>query len=210
MAGQSVFVVPHGARQVHHDAAYWHGGARHQLYDVPDRNQVALWTSVHAVQPSGNRVRVLKSRNIKGYILFYQQADRTSRIGDWQYIHELLMLNPVNYFLAHPQVDAIYVETTDTDQYTQSSGQSDPSAMVTVGDALSSGSGHSLDSHSTASARTDDTDSDPAPNYALVLHRSEYTYEVAVAIREMQSNFFINNRSSFPPARSFTNTLHGR
>lgn len=208
VAGQPVFSPPHGALQIGHDAPYWSGAGRFELYDIPVDTDDATWSRIHRVQDSGNRVRVLKSSNISGYILYHQEPNGGTRVGDWRYIHELLMLNPINYFLAHPQIDSIWVELLDTDVYTASSGGTDPSGMVTVGDASTDGSGRSLGSRSRGSVST--STEDLVPNYALAIHRSEYTYSIALAIRQMQADFFSDNRIGFPHARSFTNTLHGR
>lgn len=201
------FVVPRDCSLLEHTDAYWSNTIRQQLYSLPNDNDIGVWARLTAVQPRGNRVRVLKSANMQGQIIFTVLGDGTARVTDWRYLPELLYLNPVNYFLAHPFVDAIYVETVETDVYTASSGGTDPSAMGTIG--FEEGSARTLDSQSTRSSASS-SNASTTTNYALVLHRHELTRPLLHTIRALQTLFFTEHNIALPHAREFTCTLHGR
>ena len=188
-------------------AAYWSDGNRYTLYPIPGSHHHDVWTAIRRIEHDDQlrQTRILYSRNTHGYIVYDVLPDGTAVVTNWTLLPDLLMLDPISYFLAHPRVNSIYCETTDTDEYSVSTGDNDDSSLHTIGIDASS-STIASDDRSTAGS----SDASSISNFALVISRDELTYEVATLIRDRQHEFFYHNNLSLPPVHQFTSTLHGR
>lgn len=208
---------------------YWDNSERHEAYPIPPIGD-PLWATLRAVRPRalGGCVRVLQSANTQGYITYTVDDTGLARVTDWTYVPDLLLWNPIEYFLRHPHINEVWCETTDTTDYTASSAATDPTGIHTVGSRSSrsvstadanasvgaasshSASSRSLHSASGSSDAADADDADDPPNYALVIKRSEMSYALMVFLRDQQYHFFDSHRMPLPPLRDFSANLHGR
>lgn len=181
---------------------------RSLLYPLPHALNHDEWARVQEERATndGGRERILQSRSTPGYLMYLVDHTGLARVADWTYLPDLLMLNPIAYFLHHPHINAIWCDTTDTTDQTNSSAGSDPTGVHTIGfvdDDRSQRDG--LASIAGASAASNDE-----VNYALVVRRRELTPLVAQLFHDMQRDFFVRNDLPIPPTREFVDTLHGR
>lgn len=163
----------------------------------------------------GGCIRILYSRNTRGTVIFGIQADGLARVTEWSLLDDLRDWNPVDYFILHPLVNEVWVETEESDDYSASHADTDATGLHTSGyDAASSSSSSS--SGGTRSTRSvgislgSVASADDAPNFALVLRRSELNYDVAHNCRRLQQAFYTDHHIPLPPASAFLHTLHGR
>lgn len=192
-------------------AAYYRNPRRRLLYPILPQSAVREWNELRVERSSseGGRERILYSRNMPGTIVYRVDPSGLARVADWNYCSDLLMFNPVAYFLRHPHINAIWCDTTDTAQYTASSAASDPTAVRTASDAQSR---HSQDATKNDDDERGDGDvqGETTLNYALLLRRRELTPGVARILHDLQANYFTDNNLPVPPSYLFTSTLHGR
>lgn len=185
-------------------ADYWTRPDRDQLYYLPSVHSSIYAHARRIVRPNeGGRVRVLQSRSTPGYCVYMCDDTGVARVTDWTYLPDLLMWNPLDYFVTHPHINEVWCETLDTDELSNSDGGSDPSAICTA----SAASFHSSRSSSSNGNAASDEE---LPNYAIVIRRSELSYQTLIVIEAIQRDFFVRHRLGIPPAVDFTSTLHGR
>lgn len=201
-----------GSRRVSVGRDHWTDSSRRDPYWLPPPED-ALWNQVttECTRDNGAAIRVLYSRNTRGFLVFDIEDNGTARITNWCPIDDLLQWNPLQYFITHPNINEVWIETVDTDEYSESDADTDPSGLHTVAGSVrsrvtrSTNSARSLGSDST---RSDDTAA--PPNYAIVIRRREYTCAVANILRSNQAHFFLDQGIGMPDASCFRDTLHGR
>ena len=177
---------------------------RWDLYRISPRDD-PVWASLRdAILDHDRRTRVLLSHHTPGFILHTPDIFGNERLTDWTHLPDMLFLHPLAYFLAHPNIAAIYVEDKDDNTYSASSGRSDPGDVVTIGRQSTSSSS------SSASESSSSTTSLTPLSLVLAIRRSELTFDIAVSIRDMQCAFFTHNHLRVPHADEFVDTLHGR
>lgn len=191
---------------------YWNDPTRYYLYPIPDDNEYAVWNELNreCSRDSGGCIRVLKASSTPGYAIYSVDRTGLARVVDWTYLVDLLYLDPVGYFLEHPRVNSIYIETDDLDGTGDSSAGTDPSRMYTVGHDSQSAASRGSSSRRTASIAESQASGNAVPNYALVVHRSELDSLTLRCIHNQQIAFFTTHNIALPPARDFVATLHGR
>ena len=167
-----------------------------ELYPIPPAGSEQWRAVLTPVEPHEQRSRVLYSRNTLGTIITAVDEQGVDRIFDFSQCPDLLFLNPLMYFLRHPTIEDIYVETVDEDDYSVSHGTASIGRVSTA----------ASDSVGSQSARTHETPLDAA----LFLRRSEFRYELALLIRAMQHDIFDRWGMHPPPADAFTDLIHSR
>ena len=199
----------------------WNDPARAELYPIPAPND--LQWSVIRQQPTAAdaRIRLLRSHNTLGQIISLLGDDGVDRITDWSYLPDLQFWRPVEYFISHPHITAVWIETQDDDSYSASSGQSDPGDVVTVGGSVASAGSRpaarsaarlpaDADRHDPSSDSVSVSSISSARPLAIVVRRSEMSYELATMFRTLQHYHFTRHGQYPPPCDEFTVTLHGR
>lgn len=146
------------------------------------------------------RIRILQSENTPGYVTWMDGDDGITRLCHWTTVPDLLLFNPFQYFITHPEIESIWIQTLDTDAYTASSARSNPAAIVTA----SARSQRSNQSNGSAGSGGEN------PGYALVIRRSECTLPQLWLHRELQHLYFIDAGIVIPDADMFSSNLHGR
>lgn len=206
--------------------AYWRDPNRLVPYPIPYAND-PVWQVINQVVPSPHRqVRILRSRTIKGWVIWTLQEDGLSRLTNYQCLQEFLFWNPFLYFYNHPLINEVWIENEDTDEYSSTTDSTNPSALYTEHSAdsdatvdaaeVTASSGSSSSAAAAASSSVpveDDDDEEEEPegsNYVLVLRRSELTYAIADGIRGNQADFFRINNIGMHDADTFVGTLHGK
>lgn len=187
---------------------YWSNELRHELYHIPPEADVETWSRITTVVPEhlGGRVRVLKSHSTPGYLLYHIQADGTPIVRDWTLLPDLVLFNVPQYFIDHPNIESIWIETKDVANIDASSAGSDPLGIHTASDAASQGSRSSRSRSAAGSQASEEFQ----PDYALVIRRTECTWQMCNIIRAVQSSFFARNHANPPHANEFSCNLHGR
>lgn len=185
----------------------WGNPGRNLLYSIPLSSDHATWVKVQHVctREEGGTVRILSSHSTAGTIVYAVSDNGLACVGDITLLPDFLMLNFVQYFLTHPRVNEIWVETTDTDADDDSSARSDPASVYTVGSAASTNNNDEEGEQDEAG-----DEGEAAPNYALVIRRRTLNYLTASSLRALQAQFFINHHTPYPDPRAFVDTLHGR
>ena len=164
------------------------------------------------------RVRVLYSRNLQGFIHATHDCLGNYRVTDHHLLPDIFWVDWPRYFLAHPNIQAVYVEDADDDSYSASSANSDPADVVTVGTMESTSSADDNDPDARLAHRSrelsrirEDQGDEPVPrSLALVFRRSEITHSAAIAIREDQHRFFSSHQLNLPDPADFRDVIHGR
>lgn len=168
------------------------------LYDIPPRSD-DVWRRILLGPPEGERPRsrIMRSHHTRGEAGTILDHQRVERVVDWSLLPDLLFLNPLQWLLAHPQYLELWLEAIDDDSYSASHGTGSVSEVVSAA------------SSTATTARTDATPTTDFPG-ALVLRRSEFTFDLAVLLRELQFEAF-NTWNVCPPHSScFLSTIHGR
>lgn len=180
---------------------------RQALYPIPAQGD-PRWGDIGILPPRTDRsIRILRSHHTVGLLGIGVSPDGTTRAIDWGGVPALLLLNPFEYLWTHPEVEEVWMETVDDDTYSESHGTGNAGRVSSV-------YSHSNNGGDTASVRTSTTESS-ASSYtpfegALVLRRSEFSYDLARIIREMQHEAFDELGIDPPAVAYFRNTLHGR
>ena len=115
------------------------------------------------------------------------------------------------YLLIHPEVEEVWMETTDDDTYSESHDTGNRERVSSVYSESNDG-GDSSVAHSSTTSRSAASSASSLQSFegALVLRRSEFDYNLARYIREMQHQAF-EEIGIHPPHRDFfRSTLHGR
>ena len=179
-------------------------GVREHLYSLPNP-QSSRWANVVKYGiPSSQRIRVLQSANTPGIIstCVDWQCPTVHRVNDWTTIPDLLFWNPLRFYEDHIPIIEVWMEDRDSSTYTASSGNSDPGAMVSLAPSVSSSA--------VTVAADDDDEPLVAIEAAIVLRRSELTYETCYGLRHLQECYFRSQNFLFPPGDQFVGLLHGR
>ena len=156
-----------------------------------------MWRDVVRVLPvEVQRVRVLRSRSTRGEVQTFIDHVGVARAVDWSFLPDLLYLDPLRYFLTHPQYMEIWIELDDVSTYSTSH------ATGSVGEVVSAAGPSSTVSSSSGT--------ETAANIALVLRRSEFTHTYALLCRQLQFDAFRAWHVDLPPTACFLATLHGR
>lgn len=181
---------------------YWQDPGRPDAYYLPPAAH-PIWSHIRQVVPKsqGGIIRILKSKSTPGYCVYLVDPTGVARVTDWTYLPDLLLWNFVKYFAVHPLVNEVWCETVDTDDYANSSAASDPSGLYTVG---------SNSQRSSRSSSSDASDSSESPNYAIVIRRSELSYQSSIFIASLQRDFFRDHHIGVAAVGDFVSTLHGR
>ena len=166
------------------------------LYAIPLASDDCWRRVCEPVDRTLQRSRVLYSRNTHGTIITGIDDQGLERIYDFSQCPDLLFLNPLAYFLRHPEIEDIYVETIDDDDYSVSHGTASIGRVSTA----------ASDSVGSQSARTHETPLEAA----LFLRRSEFRYELALLLRAMQHDVFDRWGMLPPPADAFSDVIHSR
>lgn len=193
--------------------AYWNIGIRRMCYPLPSHVDDELWRLLRVERSSadGGRERVLQSHNTRGSFEYRIDPSGVARVCEWIHCPELRMLNVPGYFQHHPHINAIWCDTRDTGEYTESSANSDPSAVRTASVAASTHSAAAAARGGGGEERGDDDEQgETALNYALVIRRRELTPGVCQIFHDEQAAYFTDNGLPMPPIGAFTVTLHGR
>lgn len=200
--------IPHATNVHNHNIPYWTDVNRGELYYIPPESDVAAWSAIKQVvdEDHGGRVRVLKSRSTPGFLSYAVEDDGTPVVQDWTHLPDLVLFNVPQYFLDHPNIESIWIETADEASYEESSAQSDPYGVRTA----SSGDSQGSRSIAADSRRSESTDAEFVPDYALVLRRTECTYNICRVLRNVQRSFFDRTHTPVPRADDFSCNLHGR
>ena len=141
-------------------------------------------------------------------------VDGIDRVTQWATLPDLVFWNPFLYFLNHPKIRSVWIETDDQEGSVYSSdGESDPADVVTVVQAddpaglptpTKSSTGRSVAAASAASGSVHPI------NIALILRRDEYDYETALEIRLYQVRVLDSGVFGRRREWAFRDTLHGR
>lgn len=185
---------------------YWSNPHRGRLYPIPPDDD-PIWITINHVWTAaqGRRVRILRSANTPGTIVSMVDQIGIARVTDWTYLPDLLFFNPLEYFVAHANIESVWVENIDTDEQQESDAETDPTGLHTVGSGSVAGA---QSSH--ASNRSARSDQSVQQDYALVVRRGELNHASALLIHNQQMSFFLSHNLGLPPHYEFADTLHNR
>lgn len=194
---------------------YWNNPTRSRLWPIPYHDEPEVWKALQAEWPRDDKseIRILRSHCTPGYVIFAVDADGSTHLTTWHYLPDLLMFDPVAYFLEHPRINAIYVETNDSDRNDESSAATNVSGLDTVGYYSTTGSSRSGAINNNESGEVDGGSAiqgDEPIGYALVLRRRDLGPMQLEAIQAHQKQFFDLNSVAYPPASKFKSVLHKR
>ena len=156
-------------------------------------------------------MRILFSHHTRGLLGIGVADDGTTRAIDWGGVPALVLFNPLQYLLTHPFVEEVWMETVDDDTYSSSRGSGHRERVSSVYSTTSGGGDSSSDRMGDAAVSVVSSSASSLESFegALVLRRSEFNFDVAYYIREMQREVFDEAGVVPPPVEYFRNTLHG-
>lgn len=208
------------------NTVHWRDPGRPRLWPIPLHDEPQVWRKLRTEcsREDGCTVRILRSHSTPGYIIFTVCGDGLARLTTWHYLPDLLMFNPVAFFLEHPKCNSIYIETIDSDRTDESSAATDVSGLETVGYnesastttsnnnevRIPTGTTQEGNEGRNVAPSSSSSDDGQSIDYALVLHRRECDILALEGIQDNQRSFFTLNRLVIPPASDFLSTLHGR